>query len=75
MIVEINGYKFQTKQIADACVNLVDARYGFPSGDTLHYFEYVEGNYNGENFYWTLADDKLIPDLGQPFNFFVDNGL
>jgi hypothetical protein len=76
MIVEVLGYKFQNKQIADNYVTLVDARYGLPNGgNTLHYFEPVEGNYDGVYFYWINSNDGLIPDLGQPYNFYLDNGL
>ena len=75
MIVEVLGYRFSNQQIANAYQTIVDGRYGFPNGDTLHYFQYSEGFYDGINFYWTLADDNLIPDMGQPYNFFIDNGL
>lgn len=75
MIVEVYGYKFPTQAIADAYVEVVDKRYGLPNGETLHYFQYASGTYQGDSFFWTNADDGLIPDLGQPYNFFIENDI
>ena len=76
MIVEVLGYKFENKQIADDYVAIVDVRYGFPNeGGTLHYFEPVEGNHEGDYFYWTNYNEGLVPDLGQPYNFYITSRL
>ena len=75
MIIEILGWKFVDKADADMHIAEIDLRLGYPNGDTLHYCFYSDGYYDGVNFYWLPNDVNVWEDLGEPYNFFIDNGL
>jgi hypothetical protein len=75
MIVEILGWKFVDIADADSYIAAIDSRLGFPSDDTLHYTFYSIGQYEGNVFPWLNYDPKIVQDLGEPYIFFIENGV
>lgn len=75
MIVEVLGWKFVDEADANFYISKIDNRLGFPNGDTLHYCMWVLASYQGSAFPCLPYDSNIVEDLGQPYNFFIENGL
>ena len=75
MIVEILGWKFVDVADADFYIKQIDDSLGFPNDQTIHYTLYTIGEYEGNSFPWLNNDVTFRPYLGEPYNFFVENGL
>lgn len=79
----IKGYKWTTKEAAEAAQISVDNYVGFPKegSQTLHYFGFelgINADNTGEPFYYAVADKTMESVLGSASNIQIytpfDNG-
>jgi hypothetical protein len=71
----INGYKYDTEQDAIDAREACDAYYGIPvSPDdvTQNWVDYQYAEYNEPQFWYIQYDNSLLPVLGEPTEFDVN---
>lgn len=74
----LNGYKFDTEEDAILAVAACDAYYGIPASPddvTQHYVEYQYAVFNEPTFWYIVYDETLVPVLGEPTEFELNNNI
>lgn len=74
----ITGYKFGTLSEAESAMEQCNTYYGIPAGPddvTRNWVEYETAVFNDPIFYYFIADESLLPILGQPYSFEVISDL
>lgn len=69
------GYKFTTEEQAAKAVELCDAYYHIPAepdDTTTHWCMYNEAIFNEPTFWYIIYDESLLPVLGEPTEFEVN---
>jgi hypothetical protein len=72
----LNGYKYDTEQEAIDAREACDAYYGIPvSPDdvTQNWVDYQFAELNDPQFWYIQYDDSLLPILGEPTEFEVND--
>ena len=74
----LNGYKYDTEQDAIDAREACDAYYGIPVAPddvTKNWVDYQFAELNDPQFWYIQYDNSLLPILGEPTEFEVNDSL